>query len=422
MNSFFTMRKAFSVAALSIGLFAYDAQAQITIAQAKQQALGTVVSKIAGRVTVAGQFRNTAYLQDATGGIAVFNTQFRSGVQVGDSVIIENATLAEFQPSSGQPGTGLTQLTGNDMSFTVVPTPKVEPQPRTLTIASISETYEGELVRIRGVRFAQTGAFQGETTYQIRRSGQTLDLRLDGGTEIAINSLPIPAEDVDVIGVISQFRGNYQILPRFARDLGIAFESDTVNKNRTFDITTWNLYWFGSSDTTVGIRDKEFQYRTIARTMRDSLRSDLYALQEVSGETYFNRLRDTIGYGGILAKGILQDQKTAFLFNRNIIDTIESGLAVNGGGQAWGNGRFPFKLEFNATINGVKQNFAAFVIHGKATGTGTEIEDRQRRETDATTFREYLNNFYGNRNVIVLGDFNDDVIRSVVRNPQDTNQ
>jgi endonuclease/exonuclease/phosphatase family metal-dependent hydrolase len=411
-----------TVATFGAAFLASDVQAQITIAQAKQQALGTVVSKIAGRVTVAGQFRNTAYLQDATGGIAVFNTQFRTGVQVGDSVIIENATLAEFQPSSGQPGTGLTQLTGNDMSFTVVPTAKVEPLPRNINILSIGESAEGELVRIRGVKFVQTGAFQGETTYQIKnKSGQQIDLRLDGATEIATNQLLIPTEEIDVVGVISQFRGNYQIVPRFARDLSLAFQEDTVSKSRTLDVTTWNLYWFGSADTSVGVDNKEFQYRNIVRAM-DSIDADLYALQEVSGESYFNRLRDTLGYGGIMANAILQDQKTAYLYNKSVIDTISSGLAVNGGGQAWGNGRFPFRLDFRATINGISQDFSAFVIHGKATGEGTEVEDRQRRETDANTFREYLNSFYGDKNVIVLGDFNDDVTKSVVKNPTDTTQ
>ncbi|MES2765103.1 MAG: DUF5689 domain-containing protein [Bacteroidota bacterium] len=424
MKTIFTFKKLVPAAIMVAAFASSDASAQLkSIAEAKQQDLGSIVTKITGRVTVANQFNGPAYIQDASGGIAVFNSQFSKGIAIGDSVIVENGTLTEFQATTGQPRTGLTQLSG-DLSFTVVPNANKEVIPRTInSLATISESTEGELVKLTGVTFVQTGIFQGETTYQIKNAfNQTLDVRIDGSTNLAdlANPVAIPTGKIDFIGVISQFRGNYQILPRFAKDLSIQVEIDTVSKSRTLDVTTWNLYWFGGTDTAQGIANKESQYKLIAAEMKDSLQSDLYALQEIAGESYFNRLRDTLGYGGILAKEIDQDQKTGFLYNKNVIDTISSGLAVNGGSQAWGNGRFPFRLDFRATINGIKQNFSAFVIHGKATGQGTEVEDRKRREDDAKTFYDYLNSFYSDKNVIVLGDFNDDVTRSVVKNPADT--
>ena len=131
-------------------------------------ALGSIVPKVAGRVTSgAGIFRNTAFLQDRTGGIAVFNAQFRTGVRVGDSVVVEKGQLSEFQATTGSPGTGLLQLTGTDLTFTVVPTAPVEPTPRVTTIPLITESTEGQLVRLRKVKFQSTGAFQGETNYVV---------------------------------------------------------------------------------------------------------------------------------------------------------------------------------------------------------------------------------------------------------------
>ncbi|GIV54277.1 MAG: hypothetical protein KatS3mg039_0795 [Candidatus Kapaibacterium sp.] len=393
-------------------------QTYVTIAQFKQRPFGDSIrtgERIAGRVTVADQFRNTSYIQDGTGGIAVFNSAFRMGVSVGDSVEILAGTLTEFGQTTGQPGTGLAEITGS-VVFQVIPGATAEPTPRTASIPSIGEALEGMLVRVRNVEFVETGVFQGDRNYNIRSSaGDQLQVRIDANTEIARNSLPIPTQRVDIIGVLSQFRGTYQLLPRFASDIGLTIEQDTVPKSATFDVTTWNLLWFGTTDTTIGVANKQRQFNSI-RMALDSMRSDIYAFQEVTTAHVLDSLASTVqgAYTGYLAP-IDQQQKMAYLVNRDVVSVIESGLAVNGGSQAWASGRFPFRLTVRATIGGVERKLVLFAIHAKATGDSTVAqEDWQRRKTDAETFHDYLNTFYTNDAVIVLGDFNDDVTISVV--------
>ncbi len=396
------------------------AQAPIPIFEAKQQTLGSTVSKVAGRVTVAGQFRNTAYLQDASGGIAVFNNQFRVGVRPGDSVIIENATLTEFQPQSGAPGTGLTQLTGDNLAFTVVPVPRQEPTPRNVAISRLAgssgEELEAVLVRIRNVSIIQTGTFQGETTYTIRDGlGNDLDLRLDGGTEIATNLLSIPSGTIDVIGVVSQFRGAYQVQPRFSTDIGLPpVERDTVNRNRTLDVTTWNTEWLGA-DTTRGPRDKNRQIRSI-RQVIDSIRADVVALQEVVTSEALSRVADSLSgsWSAILANDVPSDQKMAYVYNNQTIRPISNGLAVVGAGDAWANGRFPYRFTFRTDIAGGQRTISAFNIHGKATDSATRERDYERRVNDFRALANYLNQFYADTSVILLGDVNDISVGSVV--------
>lgn len=170
---------------------------------------------------------------------------------------------------------------------------------------------EGQLVRVRGVEFVETGAFQGETNYTLKnQAGNTLQLRIDGNTEIATNQLAIPTGRIDVIGVISQFRGTYQLQPRFAIDLGLEPPvQDTVNRNRTLDVTTWNLYWFG--DTATGPNNRELQLRNAVRAM-NTMNNDIFGVQEIAKVEVFNRLRDTLqgDFGGFIAKGINQAQRT----------------------------------------------------------------------------------------------------------------
>lgn len=407
---------------LAVCLIATEMFAQkVGISTFKQRSFNDTISKgevIAGRVTVANQFRNTCYMQDGTGGLAIFNTNFRNGVKVGDSVEITGGTLTEFQATTGQPGTGLSQISGAKFIFTVIPGDPQPPAPTTFAIASIGEAAEGLLIKMRKVKFRQTGAFQGEKNYSVQNSnGDTIQIRIDGGTEIAVNNLQIPTGEIDLIGVVSQFRGTYQIVPRFATDLGATVDVDNVPKNKTFDVMAWNIKRFmDDKDTT--IKDKQRQFES-AKAVIDSGDADLIALEEVSNPAAFTRLVDTLATPseGVLATQILQDQKMAFIWKKSTVTKISSDLAVNGGAEAWANGRFPLRLTFNATVDGTTRKINAFVIHAKATTGSTDAERLDalnRRKTDAETFYAYLNNFYGSEAVIVLGDFNDDVTKSVV--------
>jgi uncharacterized protein len=393
----------------------------ITIAQLKQRPIGDSIRTgeiVAGRVIASNQFRNTSYIQDATGGIAIFNPQFRGGVAVGDSVRITGGQIQEFQPTTGQVGTGLSQLSGGRFAFIVVPATSVTPPARTVSIASVNEAIEGSLIRLRNVSFRRTGAFQGETNYFVyNANGDSIQVRIDGGTEIATTNLIIPTEQFDLIGCVSQFRGTYQVIPRFASDLGQSVDRDTLNKETTLDITTWNMLWFGHIDVpgdSAGVDNKDLQFRNAFRIL-DTLRSDIVGFQEMANPASFTRMRDTLpNYGGALATQILQDQKMGYYWRKGIVDTISSGLAVNGGAQAWASGRFPFRLTVNTTINGTKKKIVLFNIHAKATATGSEQEDWQRRKTDAETFHTYLNDFYAKDAVVIFGDFNDGITESVV--------
>ncbi|MDW8271013.1 MAG: DUF5689 domain-containing protein [Bacteroidota bacterium] len=401
-------------------LYSYTyAQTYVTIAQFKQRPFGDSIrsgERIAGRVTVADQFRNTSYIQDATGGIAVFNSAFRMGVRVGDSVEILAGTLIEFGQTTGQPGTGLAEI-GGSVTFQVIPVSRAEPSPRTASITSIGEALEGMLVRVRNVQFVETGVFQGDRNYTVRNAaGDQLQVRIDANTEIARNNLPIPTARVDVIGVISQFRGTYQLLPRFASDIGLTIERDTLPKSATLDVTTWNLLWFGSSDTTLGVANKQRQFNSV-RIALDSMSADIYAFQEVVTTQILDTLATAVQgtYEGILAP-IEQQQKMAYLTNKSTVTIVESGLAVNGGPQAWASGRFPFRLTARCRIGNTQRDIVLFNIHAKATGDSASAQDDwQRRKTDAETFYDYLNTFYATVPVIILGDFNDDVTSSVVQ-------
>ena len=414
------MKTLILTALLVVGLLCpLRAQTPISVSDARKQEFGTVVGRVAGRVTCADQLRSTSYIQDKTAGIAVFNSVFRLGVKIGDSVVIDSATLTEFGQSTGAPGTGLTELSGTNMRFTVVPNTVIEPTPRITTIPLIGEGVEGQLIKIRRVHFVEQGLFQGETNYSVVDvQGNDISIRIDANTDIAVNSLKIPDEEIDLIGVVSQFRGGYQIFPRFAPDVGLPpVAVDTVAKNRTLDISTWNLRWYGSTDTTLGPSDKDRQRRSIVRVM-DSMQVDLIGVQEVLTQEALDMLSDSLQprgqYANLFASTVPSTQKMGYIYNTTTITVVDHALAVNGGAEAWAGGRFPYRFTFDAMIEGKTQRISAFNIHAKATDSATATEDYNRRKTDAETFHAYLHDFYPNDAVIVLGDYNDALTQSVI--------
>ena len=71
-------------------------------------------------------------------------------------------------------------------------------------------------------------------------------------------------------------------------------------------------------------------------------------------------------------------------------------------------GRFPFMLSADVTLNCITKNIKFVLVHGKANTSPTATSyDRRKRGSD--TLHYTLQQNYANDNVIILGDYNDDL-------------
>ncbi|MCB1046291.1 MAG: lamin tail domain-containing protein [Calditrichaeota bacterium] len=179
--------------------------------------LGQVVV-VRGVVTLANELGIAAYMEDATGGIVVYDATFADGVSIGDDVTVIG-TLTQFN--------GLAELTPG----TVIETHAtgVEVEPTAVTCLQISnqgasgEPYEGRLVQLYGVTVAGTGTWAGNTNYVISDGTGSTELRID--SDCTLVGLPIPGDPFDLIGNVSQYdfsaphTSGFQVLPRFASDV-----------------------------------------------------------------------------------------------------------------------------------------------------------------------------------------------------------
>ena len=166
---------------------------------------GTDVS-ISGIVTNGPEMGIIRYVQDHTGGIAVYSTKM-SDTQRGDSVSIHGTlkdyyTLLEIDPVE---------------SLSIHSQDRALPDPVLLTPSQFDENHEGMLVRVDGVEFFSSGQFQ-RTSYTFSAGSESGQIYISDYDSPLIGT-QIPEGRISLLGLLGAYQGTYQILPRDADDL-----------------------------------------------------------------------------------------------------------------------------------------------------------------------------------------------------------
>ncbi|WP_439880170.1 choice-of-anchor J domain-containing protein [Pontibacter sp. MBLB2868] len=211
-----------------------------------------------------------------------------------------------------------------------------------------------------------------------------------------------------------------------------SLSGSSILRAATLDVVTWNLEWFGS--TSNGPSDEDLQYANV-RLGLSALNADIIALQEVVDEVKAQQLAQQLGYNYISEKMSWQgsnDQIVAFMYNPAVVTvkkekvilsklytdilantTTLSGYPTGNSNLLWASGRLPYLVQFEANIDGVKQTYNLINIHAKA-NSGDDMVQYDRRKYDLQVLKDTLDAQYANMNLILLGDYNDDVDMSVV--------
>lgn len=190
-----------------------------------------------------------------------------------------------------------------------------------------------------------------------------------------------------------------------------------VPKDGVFEVVTWNIYFYGDKThgddpnwDPMGPEDELKQTRNVVK-IADSLRADLYAVQEIRNQAAINDIAENMeDYRGFTADHIDWKLKLGFIYNTHTIDSVSSGAITEGQSQYSWSGRRPFYFKFNYMYRGQKVPF--YVVNIQAKGN-TNQPSYERRKNAAQDLYDYLKENKPDANIIFLGDFNDDVDESI---------
>ena len=193
------------------------------------------LAMVSGVVTVANQFGGPAFIQDSSGGVAVYASDFSNTVEVGDKVIVRGE-LTVYR--------GLLEITSTDMSYIIEGSGQMI-EPEMVTLADLqdgqtAEALEGVLVKLTGLAWADTSDWNsggGGFTLDATQGVDTFAVRIDNSTDI--NDLPFPPYGVlDLVGIVGQYHssdafGGFQLMPRSTEDMMLYAEYHGVATDAT---------------------------------------------------------------------------------------------------------------------------------------------------------------------------------------------
>ncbi|MEM7110347.1 MAG: DUF5689 domain-containing protein, partial [Bacteroidota bacterium] len=407
----------------------------VTIAEARSADLDEVVT-VRGVITAAGEFGGPAFVQDETGGIAVFDAQLHANAdfQIGDSVEL-TAVRAEFNEQVQL--SGLTNLLNLGVA-------NVPVAPRFITLDELGD-YPGQLISIRDASFPTPGDLLfGNSNYLLTDSSGTGELRLDNQVTDLVGKAQ-PANCEEIMGVVGRFRSTFQLLPRLESDLPCAEdfvptgEDLNIPKSETFDIVTWNIEWFGDENNSPasGSPDSDLIQKDSVKTVLLGLEADVIAVQEITDTALFSQLVSEIpGYDFFLSDFVSrpndpgEKQRVGFIYNTNtVIPDLSASRALlasihplyNGGDDSalvgypsttdrfYASGRLPYLFAVDVTINGVSKRLDIVNLHARA-NSGSDAQNRyDMRKYDVEVLKDSLDTYFSTSDLILLGDYNDDV-------------
>jgi hypothetical protein len=224
-------------------------------------------------------------------------------------------------------------------------------------------------------------------------------------------------------------------------DAVINLTGNSLDPATTLEVVNWNLEWFGSS--TLGPTN-DAQQEANVKTITQNIGADIFGFVEVVDETRLQNVVSNLNaqYGaGTYAYVICnygshtnpfeagagplnEAQKEAFVYKTAVITPIGTPgpLVTDGVNTAadlnnpaynyFSSGRYPFMMNANVTLGGITKTVRFVLIHAKA-NTSPTATAYARRKAGSDTLNFTLKNLYPNDNIVLLGDFNDDLDQSI---------
>jgi endonuclease/exonuclease/phosphatase family metal-dependent hydrolase len=188
-----------------------------------------------------------------------------------------------------------------------------------------------------------------------------------------------------------------------------------IGTDSTIEMANWNIEWLGNTGN--GPSNEKTQLSNAAVVINKA-KLDLWGLCEISSQAAWDSLLARCPeYGGVISTWS-QEQKTALMYNKSIFRVLYQKHPLGVYELEFAGGRLPLEVGLEMDMGTWKDTVYAFVIHLKAnTGNNTQKADAwDRRKRSSEALKEYLDAWGKWKKTMVLGDWNDDVDKSIFSN------
>lgn len=214
----------------------------------------------------------------------------------------------------------------------------------------------------------------------------------------------------------------------------VSLSGTSIDPATTLEVINWNIEWFGSP---VNGPANDAQQELSVKTILQNLDADIYAVAEIVDES---RLASVVsqmpGYAYVISNygshtninetnpsPLSEAQKLAFIYKTSVFSNVSTTALLSQGINSvadltnlaydyWASGRFPFMLSADVTLNCITRNVKFILVHAKA-NTAPTTPSYNRRKLGADSLHYTLQQNFANDNIIMLGDYNDDLDQSI---------
>ncbi|WP_375742271.1 lamin tail domain-containing protein [Corallococcus interemptor] len=175
-------------------------------------------------------------------------------------------------------------------------------------------------------------------------------------------------------------------------------------------VGNWNIEWFGS--TAEGPTDEALQLTNATAVIADA-GPDVLGVAEIVGVDAFNSLKAGLnGYSGLLAGDGWYGstaQKVGLLYKTSTVELVSANVVLTDCAPDFAY-RPPLRVDLKVLRGSSPVDLTVMVLHMKAYA---DSDSYLRRKGAAVCLKDYLDTNLPTQNVMVLGDWNDDVDASI---------
>lgn len=184
------------------------------------------------------------------------------------------------------------------------------------------------------------------------------------------------------------------------------FQGLEFGSEATLDIVTWNLEWFPKDGNTTINHVKNIML---------ALDADIYALQEIDNKNALQQLADQLP--GYEAYYVNYDdyQGLAYVYNTDRLNLIDHYQIYEGYGRQFPRAPMVLEVEYN------QQHFVIINNHLKCCGNESmnpydDWDEETRRYDACILLDDYIDRYFTQEKVILVGDLNDEITDRMVDN------